>query len=130
MGDLFITAIRNKYRYPTERGELTTEDLWDVPLTSRDGFNLDAIAVGIYNTMDQSSISFVQHKTVANQLLANKLEVVKHIISVKLSDAAEAEAAELRREKKQKLLALKARKQDEVLANLTEEELDAELAKL
>jgi hypothetical protein len=60
--------------------------------------------------------------------LNNKLEIVKHIIGVKM---AEAEAAKIKADKaaeRAKLLDILARKQEQSLENSTEEELLAKLA--
>jgi hypothetical protein len=37
-------AVRNKLRFSSSRGELTAEQLWDVPLRSKDGLDLNAVA--------------------------------------------------------------------------------------
>lgn len=38
--NMFEFATRSKLRFTSARGELTAEQLWDVPLRSRDDFSL------------------------------------------------------------------------------------------
>ena len=42
--NIFEYAARSKIRFQSTKGELTVEQLWDVPLRSRDDFNLNAVA--------------------------------------------------------------------------------------
>lgn len=123
--NIFEYASRNKLRFASMRGELTVEQLWDIPLRSRDDFNLNAIAKAVNKAWkDATEESFVETtRTAAHVRLEVALEVVKHVISVKL---AEEEAAKKRAEnaaEKKKLLAILAEKQDGKLSSLSEEEL-------
>ena len=43
MEDLFAKATRDKVKFVTVKGEISIEDLWDLPLTSEKGFDLDSI---------------------------------------------------------------------------------------
>ena len=80
---------------------------------------------------DLGEESFVEAKpSLAKAKAELALEVVKHIISVKQAEKAAAEAkleTEARRKKIQEAL---ASKQDAALANMSEEDLKAELASL
>jgi hypothetical protein len=42
--NIFEYASRNKIRFASPRGELSVEQLWDIPLRSKDDFNLNTIA--------------------------------------------------------------------------------------
>lgn len=45
MTDIFEIASRRKYRFPSAIGELTVEQLWDLPLTDpKRGATLDNVA--------------------------------------------------------------------------------------
>ena len=62
--NVFEVASRQKLRFDTARGQVSAEDLWDLPLTSTTGKpNLDAIAVDLHNKMSQSNLSFVANRT-------------------------------------------------------------------
>ena len=46
--NLFKEALVQKLRFKTIRGNISTEELWDIPLTSKNGFSLNDIAKDIY----------------------------------------------------------------------------------
>lgn len=121
----FITATRNKIRYTSVRGELSTEQLWDVPLRSKDGFDLNAVAKAANATLkaltEESFVATERTPTVVTAEL--RLEIVKYVIQVRLD---EEEAAKTRAENKierDKLLAILAEKQAGKLSELSEREL-------
>jgi len=130
--NLFEYATRNKVRFASLRGELTTEQLWDVPLRSNDGFNLDAIArVSNKALKDATEESFVATtRTTAHARLEATLEIVKHVIAAKLADEALAKKRTENRIEKEKLLALLAEKQDGKLSRLSEKDLKERIAAL
>jgi hypothetical protein len=92
--DLFFQATKGKFRFPSKVGELTTEQLWDLPLTSgKNGPDLDTVAKTINAEIRAASEeSFVgPPKNSKRAMLETKLEVVKAIIVAKITDAREAE---------------------------------------
>jgi len=128
---MFEKASRLKLRFPSTRGLLVVEQLWDMPLTSRDGFNLDEIAIELNKKIESSSSrSFVTDSTPANDELKLQFEIVKHIIQVKLSDAKASKESAAKQERKKQLLAILADKEDEALAKMSKEEILAELEAL
>lgn len=137
VGDaVFEQASRLKLRFESPRGLLTVEDLWDLPLTSPSGnrANLDAIGMSLYRqTRDMAEVvSFVSPTAESREKseLELRLAIVKHVIDVKLRERAELQAAAERRDKKQRILELIARKQDEQLAERSEDELRTMLESL
>src|SRR5580704_13803311 len=86
--NIFEYATRNKLRFASARGELTLEQLWDVPLRSSDALNLDAVAKAANKAWkDLSEESFVDTaKTTAHVRLEIALEIVKYVIDAKLAD--------------------------------------------
>lgn len=128
---LFEKASRQKLRFDTVKGSLTTEDLWDLPLTSQRGASLDGIAMGLNRELkDTTQESFVLPATTTNTLAQLKLDVVKHVIAVR---QAENTAELVKREaaaKKQRILGIIDKKQNEKLEGASLEELEAELAAL
>lgn len=130
--NIFEYATRNKLRFATARGELTTEQLWDVPLRSSDGFNLNAVAkVASKAWKDLSEESFVETaKTPEHTRRETALEVVKYVIEAKLADEAAAKKRSENRAEKEKLLAILAEKQDGKLSALSEKELQRRIAAL
>jgi hypothetical protein len=129
---IFETATREKFRYPSTKDLLTTEQLWELPLTARSGFSLDDVAKAVnteLKTIDTES--FVATETnPAKATLETKLAVVKHVIAIRLAEDRAAKAAAAKKLEKEKLLAVLGRKQDAVLENLTEAELLARINNL
>jgi hypothetical protein len=87
--NLFQLASRQKFRFQSIKGELTTEQLWDLPLTARGGFNLDEVAKQVAAELKAAGEeSFVKkNSNPAKAKLEAKLEIVKHLIAAKLEDA-------------------------------------------
>lgn len=123
--NLFEFATRNKLRFDSTRGPLNVEMLWDVPLRSRDGFDLDSIAKSANKALKAlTEESFVStERTPAHERAEATLEIVKHVIGVKLAEEETAKRRAENRAEKEKLLAILAKKQEGKLDALTEREL-------
>jgi hypothetical protein len=130
--NIFEYATRNKLRFSSPRGELTIEQLWDVPLRSRDGFDLNAVAKAANKAWkDISEESFVETaKTPEHTRREMTLEVVKYVIDAKLVEEAAAKKRAENKLEKEKLLAILAEKQDGKLSALSEKELQRRIAAL
>jgi hypothetical protein len=130
--NIFEYATRNKLRFASPRGELSVEQLWDVPLRSGDDFNLNTIAKTTNKALKEiSEESFVETKKTAKQVrLENALEVVKYVIEVKLEEEKAAETRAARKQEKEKLLGILAEKQAGKLSELSEKELQKRIAAL
>jgi hypothetical protein len=128
---MFEQASRLKLRFESPKGLLTLEDLWDLPLTSAKGANLNDIAKGLNRELKNSDEEdFVNRAANTNSVAKLKFEIVKHVIGVRLTENEAAKQAADHREKKQRLLELIAKKQDESLAARSVEELQAMVADL
>ncbi|GIJ09746.1 hypothetical protein ACFFMR_02870 [Micromonospora andamanensis] len=129
---IFEKATREKFRYPSTKGLLTTEQLWELPLTAKSGFSLDDVAKAVNAELKAvDTESFVATETnPAKATLETKLEVVKHVIAIRIAEDQAAKAAAAKKLEKEKLLAVLGRKQDAVLENLTEAELLARINNL
>lgn len=124
-GKLFETATRNKMRFPF-RGMISVEDLWDLSLT-----NLDSIFKTLNAEAKKSEEeSLLETKSRENEELSNKIEIVKHIVNIKLEEKKTRENARKNAEMKQRLLEIKAKRQDAALENMSDEDLDKMLAEL
>jgi hypothetical protein len=132
IANIFEYATRNKLRFASPRGELSVEQLWDVPLRSKDGFDLNVVAKTANKAVkDLSEESFVE--TTKNPkliVLETAFEIVKHIIDVKLADETAAKKRADNKIEKEKLLAILAEKQDGKLSALSENELKKRIAAL
>lgn len=129
---MFEKASRQKLRFESPVGLLSTEDLWDLPLTSKTGrANLDDIARALHvKIKDGADVSFVTPAEPADEALDLRFNVVKHIIDVRVAERDKKAEAAARAEQKRKLLDLIGQKQDEELSAKSIEELRAELEKL
>ena len=116
---MFKEASRLKYRYSSPKGNITTEDLWSLTLDQ-----LDQVAIALDNDITSSKgKSFVKKETTENTTLVNKLEIVKHIIETKMTEAEARKNAADKAAKKNKILGLIAEKQDQALGEKSVEEL-------
>lgn len=122
---MFEQATRNKLRFSTPQGQITTEDLWDLPLTSTTGrANLDQIAVALFTELSNNkNISFVTETAKTDQTSQLKFEIVKHIIGIRKTENEAAALARTNREKKQQLLSLINQKENEQLAGKSLDDL-------
>lgn len=130
--NIFEQASRLKLTYSTSRGVLSFMDLWDLPLQSQTGkANLDSIATELFKQLkSDDNVSFVEPTRKTDDLTQLSFDVVKHIIDVRLAERTAAKDKAERAEKKQKLLALIADKQDESLKSMSLDDLQKMVAEL
>ena len=125
MEKMFEYAVRNKVRFPF-KGLISVEDLWDLSLT-----NLDSIYKALNKQVKQSEEeSLLNTKTTVDKELDVQIAIVKHIVAVKLAEQEAREKASAKKEKKQKIMAIIASKQDEALQNSSVEDLQKMLDEL
>lgn len=125
---LFEQASRMKLRISTPAGNLSVEDIWELPLTSRTNkLNLDDIARSLHQELKiQDEVSFVTEKASPKQsLLQLQFDIVKHVIDVKLAERNAAVNATKEKEKKDKILKIISEKEEDNLKNLSVDELKA-----
>lgn len=126
MADVFMNATRKKYRFSTAKGNLTTEQLWDLPLES-----LDEIWQKINATIeDVSRTSLLSVRSNKNVELTEKAEVVKAIVEYKLAAAEKADKARQTKAEKERILNIIAAKQEQELASMSIDELKKRLEAL
>lgn len=131
--NIFEYATRMKLRFTSARGELTTEQLWELPLRSRDGFDLDNIAKAVNKILkSEAEESFVRtdRRTEAQEKAEVALQVIKHIIAVKLAEEDSAKKRAANKVEKELLLKILAEKQAGELSALSAEELKRRLDNL
>ncbi len=124
----FEKAARLKLRFGSVQGNLSAEDLWDLPLTSTraNRANLNDIAKEVSRELKaQGEEDFVNPVSNVDETLQLKLEIIKHVIHARQAENEAARMLSERREKKERLLELIARKQDQQLEGKPLEELQA-----
>lgn len=123
--ELFINATRNNYQFPF-RGMINVIDLWDLSLT-----NLDSVFKTLNAEIKKSEEeSLLNTKSKEDEEISNKIEIVKYIVGVKLDEKKKREDAKKNAEMRQRLLEIKAKRQDAALENMSDEDLDKALAEL
>lgn len=123
--NLFEVATRANYQFPF-RGMINVIDLWDLSLT-----NLDSVFKALNaEAKKHEEESLLNAKSKEDEEVSNKICIIKYIVSVKLAEKKAREDAKKNTEMKQKLLEIKAKRQDAALENMSDEELDNALAEL
>lgn len=123
--NLFELATKNNYQFPF-KGMINVIDLWTLSVT-----NLDLVFKTLNAEVKKSAEeSLLSGKTKEDEELSNKIEIVKHIVTVKLAEKEARENAKKNKEMKQRLLEIRAKRQDEALENLSDEALDKMIAEL
>lgn len=130
--DLFLIASRNKYRFPSEKGYLTVEQLWDLPLSSRTKFDLNNVAIAVNNELKSiAEESFVEASSNPRKgELERQLELVKIIIATKQEENQKATDRAAKAALKAKIQEAIDAKKDDALRSSSLEDLQAQLAAL
>lgn len=123
--NLFEIATRNRYRF-NYKGVMTVEDLWNLRVE-----DLDAIFKTLNRqkkTADEDSL--LAAKSAEDTELANKIELVKYIVSVKLAESEARVSAAEKKAQRDKILEIVAKKRDKALEDMGIDELMKKLEEL
>ena len=123
---MFEQASRQKLRFETKKGMLTVEDLWLLPLkaTNTSAVDLDEVAKTAHQALKMSEeISFVAPITPRNTLDQLKMDIVKHIIAVKIAEREAAQKSRDVNDKKQLIMSIISQKKNDELASASVEDL-------
>lgn len=116
----FKQASKQKLRVQTNKGLLSTEQLWDLSLS-----DLDNLAVSLEEAYNNSKgKSFLTKKTVKDKDIKLQFDVVYEILQSKVEDNNALLEAKDRKEHNAKIDALIAEKQDEELKGLSVKQLE------
>ena len=130
--DIFKQATKLKLRFSSVRGDLTIEDLWDLPLTSKSNLSLDGVGKPIQKALRESDEdSLVDVPTTSkNELNSLRLAIIKEIISVKQEEnLIKQNQAAIESQKALLKQALASKKIDEI-NGLSVEEIEKRLASM
>ena len=123
--NIFEVATRTKMRFPF-KGQISVEDLWD--LSVRD---LDSVFKTLNAQVKKSQEeSLLATKSKEEEVLTTRINIVKYIVEVKLSEAEAIRHNKEIKEKKQKIMEVLSEKQDADLHNKSIDELKAMLNEL
>jgi len=114
---------RLKTRFTTSKGSLSVEQLWDLSVTE-----LDSLAVSLEEQYKNSKgKSFLDKKTTKDKTLKLQFDVVLDILNTKVDEAEALRDAKEIKEHNEKINSLIKQKMDGKLAEMSIEELEAQL---
>lgn len=124
MADIFEQASRQKVRFSTDKGELTVEELWVLPIT-----NVAALGIALKKKLreEDGDDDFVQVTAKkSTTLLKLQVALVKHVYDKRQAEKAEKEAKLAEKEYQDQELAalvdLEVKDRMNALATLTPEQ--------
>lgn len=113
-------ASQQKLRFQTNKGSLSTEQLWDLSLS-----DLDALAVSLDAEHKQSDKkSFLVTKSVKDKTAKLKFDIVLDVLSTKVEEAQALSEAKEIKEHNEKIITLIAEKKDESLKGKSVKQLE------
>lgn len=123
--NMFETATRLRLRWASNKGMLSVEDLWALPLRAGriDTLCLDMLAKQEHEHLQKTAISFVDDVSTAREQDTLRLDILKHIIAVKKAEAQAASVRQVNLQRKQQLLGLLAQKENEELASKSKDDI-------
>ena len=130
--NIYQKAAATKLRFKTSNGAISTEDLFDLPLSSKNEMNLDTVAKTVYAALKAEEEGSFVNKTSnpRKEQLELAMEIVKDVIRIKQEEAdAKADIA-AKAAKRERLLRALERNQEQALATMTVDQLQEELKKL
>ena len=116
--NIFEMASKLKFRFPY-KGLISVEDLWDLTPAQLDTI-YKALNKEVKQNQEESLLSTVNTE---DAVLRAKIDIVKHIFTEKRLEAANRQAAAENAEKKRRILEIIAKKQDDSLQNMSEDQL-------
>lgn len=133
MADIYKIAAQRSLRFPSTRGLLSVENLFEMPLKSKGGFDLDTVARSINNDLkEKTQESFVDDP--ATDPEKSKLEIamaiVKDVIATKQAENKAALNRQHKATERKAILDAMAAKKDQALSAASLEDLEKKLAAL
>ena len=129
---IFEQASKQKLRFLTPRGNLTVEQLWDLPLDKGE-VNLYQLAtelVAEVTSKPEAELSFFKKATTKNEVAELKFNIVKHIVTTKVTELEAKQNEAVIKSEIAELDKLIAAKEAESKASLSLEQLKEMKAKL
>ncbi len=122
---IYKQALQQGLRFPF-KGQITTEDLWVLPLTS-----LDSIYKALNAKVKQSKEdSLLTATSKGDATLELQIAIIKDVVNTKLEAKKIAEEQAQLRSEKAKIMAVMADKKEEAFQNMDEAELAQKLAEV
>lgn len=126
---IYKKATRLKLRFSSSKGDLTTEQLWDLPLKSETKANLNDVARVVYSSI-VTVTDFVDGGVSDNSISELKLNIVKDIIASKQQELADKIKKANNAVEIAKLEEILESKEDALKAKMSKKEIKAKIASL
>lgn len=121
--NIFEKASRIGLTFESTKGLLSTEDLWNLPLDSLTKTSLNSVAKAANKKLKSTEESFVNPVSKADDISQLQLDIVKHIIAVRIDENATKKLSAENAAKRERIREIIAQKQDADLLNKDEAEL-------
>ena len=118
--NLFEMATRSKLRFPSTKGELSVEDLWD--LSDKD---LDVVYKNLKDQEVKSSEESLLDNANVDPKLTAAIGIVKYIFTTKRNERLAEKERINKKLKQKKYIDALSKKQDEAIEKMSEAELRA-----
>lgn len=122
--NMFEKASRLKLRFQSANGRVSTEDLWDLPLSQ-----LDVMAKGLRRELRETEDSFIEDKK-SDAQIELRFEIIKYVIEQKLAERDAKLQAKERAQRRQVLQEALEKKQIAALDGMSVADIKKELAAL
>ena len=123
--NVFMEATRKKMRFPSTKGMLTVEDLWDLNSNA-----LNEVYMQLKSEKKEDDGLLPTSNSAYNQEIDVKLEIIRCIYDSKVYAQKVQESNEARRQQKEKIKEILKDREDGALKNKTTEELEEMLKNL
>lgn len=124
MSNIFEQITRKGLTFSTVKGNISVQELWQLPLKGRNGFDLDTVSRDLLSKVKASSeeslVETVNNVDSDDEL---RLEVLKVVVNTLKSEQEARVNAEQARSHNEKIDQLIARKQEQELEGKSVEEL-------
>lgn len=120
---MFEKASKLKLRFPSKVGMLPLEDLWDLPLMSKTKASLNDVAQRVSKELKQEDNENFVDEEIVNSTDTLKLDLVKHVIKVRIEANKTRNEASAKNERKEVIRGIIAQKQNQELLDTPLEDL-------
>lgn len=123
--DIYKKAAIKKLRFSTVKGNLTVEDLWDLPMKSSRSVSLDLVAQNCDADLNKKTKSFISAKTEDDALAQLRMDIVLDVIKTRLDNLKAKDEQQATNEHNKRIDELIKAKEHNELASKSIEELKA-----
>lgn len=118
---MYKEASKQRLRFATNKGNLTTEQLWDLSLTDLDNL---AVAMEVEHK-ESGKKSFLTTRSVKDKTAKLRFDIVLDILNTKVEEAEELQKLKDRKERNKKILSIIEEKKDDSLKGKSVKQLEA-----